>query len=434
MRFKDNEGKAFPEWSEENLGNVLSFHPTNSLSRNQLNYDGGEVKNIHYGDIHTKFKTLFDVTKENVPFINSDVKVEKFSEENYCKPGDLVIADASEDYNDVGKTIEIINTNNEKIVAGLHTYLARNKVPMALGFKGYLMQSALVRKQIMTIATGISVLGISKTNLAKVKFHLPTLEEQEKIAGFLSAIDKKIENLERELEELRTYKKGVMQAIFANDADATERRIKIEGGKVTKKIRFKDGNDNYFPDWKEKALGVIAKVYDGTHMTPKYTKQGVPFYSVEHVTSNNFQDTKFIAENVYEAENQRVKLEKGDILMTRIGDIGTAKYIDWDVKASFYVSLALIKHSKGFDSRYLSYFIHSYSFQQELYKRTIHVAFPKKINLGEISNCLVKLPSLSEQQKIASFLSAIDAKINAVDEQLTHTRTYKKGLLQQLFV
>ncbi|MFM6250287.1 MAG: restriction endonuclease subunit S, partial [Dolichospermum sp.] len=119
-----------------------------------------------------------------------------------------------------------------------------------------------------------------------------------------------------------------------------------------------------------------------------YQESGIPFYSVEHVTSNNFKDTKFIAKEVFEKENKRVKLEKGDILMTRIGDIGTPKYIDWDVEASFYVSLALLKQSKKINSLFLAHYIKTNLFQNELHQRTIHVAFPKKINLGEIGYCL----------------------------------------------
>ena len=96
-------------------------------------------------------------------------------------------------------------------------------------------------------------------------------------------------------------------------------------------------------DWSRINLRDIARIYDGTHQTPNYVESGVPFYSVEHVTSGNFDDTKLISEEVFAAESRRVVVEKGDILMTRIGDVGNAKYIDWNVRASFYVSLALLK-------------------------------------------------------------------------------------------
>ena len=96
------------------------------------------VKNIHYGDIHTKFQTLFDITKEQVPFVNENVFIGRISEDNYCKEGDIIFADASENLDDVGKSIEIVNLNNEKLLSGLHTLLARPKKNFFYkGFSGY---------------------------------------------------------------------------------------------------------------------------------------------------------------------------------------------------------------------------------------------------------------------------------------------------------
>lgn len=253
-------------------------------------------------------------------------------------------------------------------------------------------------------------------NLKTLRIHLPTLPEQRKIAGFLGAVDERIAQVTRKKALLEDYKKGCMQQLFSQS------------------IRFKDDQGNDFPDWEEKPLGDIAKVFDGTHQTPKYVDKGVPFYSVEHVTANSFSNTKFIAEDVFIKENKRVVLERDDILLTRIGNIGTARLIDWDVRASFYVSLALVKVDEPTNSKYLAQAFSFDDFQRELWHRTIHVAFPKKINLGEISKCVVRLPHPDEQQKIADFLSAIDTKIDLVAKELEQTKTFKKGLLQQMFV
>ena len=130
------------EWEEVSFGDLFQFKQTNSFSRDDLNYEQGKVKNIHYGDIHIKFGANFDVVKEIVPFINTDIDISNIKKDNYCIEGDLVIADASEDYEDVGKAIEIRNLNNEKVVAGLHTLLARPvSESFAPGFLGYLMRS-----------------------------------------------------------------------------------------------------------------------------------------------------------------------------------------------------------------------------------------------------------------------------------------------------
>jgi type I restriction enzyme S subunit len=215
IRFKDENGNDFEEWEEKLFKEVFSFRSTNSFSRDKLNYFGGKVKNIHYGDIHTKFKTLFDIQNENVPFINSDLSIEKIPLDNYLKVGDLVIADASEDYDDIGKSIEIINLRNTKVLAGLHTFIARpfDNV-LSIGFIGFLMKSDDIKLQIKVMAQGTKVLSLSATRFAEIKFSLPCLKEQTKIANFLSAIDEKIELISNQIQDTQEYKKGLLQQMF----------------------------------------------------------------------------------------------------------------------------------------------------------------------------------------------------------------------------
>ena len=213
IRFKADDGCEFGDWRKVKFSESFVFHNTNSYSRALLS-EVGEVMNIHYGDIHTKFSMLFDVSKEIVPFLNDQIDFTKIAENQFLKEGDLVIADASEDYKDIGKAIEVVHLNNQKVVAGLHTYIARPVQPFALGFCGYLMQTFEVREQIKKLATGISVLGISKTNIGKVEIKLPSLEEQTKIANFLSSIDQKIDVVSEQLEQAKLWKKGLLQQMF----------------------------------------------------------------------------------------------------------------------------------------------------------------------------------------------------------------------------
>ncbi len=168
-------------------------------------------------------------------------------------------------------------------------------------------------------------------------------------------------------------------------------------------------------------------------MTPNYTIKGVPFYSVETVTGNKWENTKFISEDIFQKESKRVILQKGDILMTRIGDIGTAKLIDWDVRASFYVSLALFKNKSCMSFKFLIHYIGYHAFQHELYKNTIHVAFPKKINLSEINKCHIVSPPLNEQERIAEILSTWDDAIIKQEQLITQKELFKKGIMQQIF-
>jgi type I restriction enzyme, S subunit len=207
IRFKDENGNDYPNWEEKKFGEVYEFLRTNSLSRDMLQ-DFGEIKNIHYGDIHMRLSTNFDSAKESISYLSSKI------DSDYCQPGDLIIADASEDRIDIGKSIEVIKTNGDKIVAGLHTFLARPKIRISGGFSGYFMQSKQMRKQLWRIATGASVLGISKTELAKQSTTLPCEEEQRQIADFLSSIDKIIQLEERKLEQAKKFKKSLLQQMF----------------------------------------------------------------------------------------------------------------------------------------------------------------------------------------------------------------------------
>jgi type I restriction enzyme S subunit len=215
------EFKKDGAWIKETVGDVYDFKVTNSFAREYLNYKNGTVKNIHYGDIHTKFNTLFDITKEDVPYINPDVSIEKIRKECYCIVGDIVFADASEDMNDVGKSIEIINLNKEKLVSGLHTLLARQKKKkLAIGFGGYLFKSDWVRKQIQREAQGAKVLGISATRISNVQILYPkNHNEQEAISLCLSSLDEIIKAQEDKIEQLKKHKKGLMQGLFPKMID-----------------------------------------------------------------------------------------------------------------------------------------------------------------------------------------------------------------------
>ena len=196
------------------MGDIFNFLPTNSLSRDKLEGKNGIVKNIHYGDIHTKLSALFDMKKESVPFI-SDAAISKIRESHYCKEGDIIFADASEDLDDIGKTIEIVSLNNEILVSGLHTLLARPpKGYFSSGFLGHLFQSNIMKKQIQTEAQGTKVLGISAKRLNDILVIFPTPEEQKAIADCLSSIDKLISEENEHIGRLKTHKKGLMQQLF----------------------------------------------------------------------------------------------------------------------------------------------------------------------------------------------------------------------------
>lgn len=185
-------------------------------------------------------------------------------------------------------------------------------------------------------------------------------------------------------------------------------------------------------DWNVRSLGEIATIKDGTHQTPKYQASGVPFYSVEHVTSGDFGNTKFISEQEHQFLTRSFQIEKGDILMTRIGSIGECKLIDWDVRASFYVSLALLK-IKDASAEYIAQYSNSSAFKMEIELHSLQHATPKKINLGPISDVKIALPQTeTEQRAIAQALSDVDALLASLDQVIVKKRDLEQAVMQEL--
>ncbi len=394
----------FPEftenWKETKFKNHFEFKNTNSLSRDKLNYESGCVKNIHYGDIHTKFNTHFDIKKEELPFINEDLDISRIDKENYVLEGDLVMADASEDYADIGKTIEITNTNNEKILAGLHTFLARKTdKTLVSGFFGHLLTNYNVRLELMRIAQGTKVLGLSKGRVEKITLAIPEPTEQKKIADFLTSIETRISSLKEKKDTLLDFKKGVMQKIFNQE------------------IRFKDDNGNDFPDWEEKKLGEVLDYeqptkyivesieYDNSFETPVLTAGKSFLLGYTDETENIFTDVPVIIFDDFTMANQFVTFPfkvKSSAMKILKNDVKKASIV------FVYAAMEMIYYPKGDEH--------------------------KRFWISEYSKIKIPFPSLSEQTKIANYLNALDTKIEGVQQKIEASIDFKKGLLQKMFV
>jgi type I restriction enzyme S subunit len=198
------------EWEVKTFDDCFKFLITGSNARSDLS-ESGEVKYIHYGDIHAKKLPILDCAKDFIPGIARN-KVKNLP---LLEDGDLIIADASEDYQGLGKSIEIKNVNNCEIVAGLHTLLLRaDKLVLADGFKAYITSIESVKNALIKIATGISVFGISKKAIKSIQLFLPPLEEQKAIARILSDMDEEIEVLEQKRNKYQDIKKGMMQELL----------------------------------------------------------------------------------------------------------------------------------------------------------------------------------------------------------------------------
>ncbi len=408
------------DWKALKLGEVFEFKVTNSFSRDNLNYEYGAIKNIHYGDIHTKFQTLFDISKEMVPFINDEMNVNRISEDFYCREGDIVFADASEDLNDVGKSIEIVNLNNEKLLSGLHTLLARPiKSVFTKGFGGYLFKSNSVRIQIQKEAQGSKVLSINVGRVSNINISFPTLPEQQKIASFLSAVDEKLQALKKRKSLLEQYKKGVLQKIFSQE------------------LRFKADDGSEFPEWEVKTLGEVCEEHLLKNAGNNYPEvfsvakhKGV-INQIEHLgrsfSAKEISHYKLIfpGDLVY-TKSPTADFPFGIIKQNRTGRIGVVSPLYCVFKPKTY-SLGYILHE------YFSSEINVYNYLNPLVQKGAKNTM--NINNGVFFNGAgIILPiDHAEQTKIANFLSAIDEKIEMVQGQVDKMEVWKKGLLQKMF-
>ena len=191
-----SEGEKFPKlrlegftdaWEQRKFVETFDFLPNNSLSRAQLTYENGTVKNVHYGDVLIKFGELLDVGNEELPYLIDDSLIKNYSSA-VLKNGDVVIADAAEDET-VGKCSEIKGIKDEKILSGLHTIPVRPRVEFESGYLGYFMNSHSYHDQLLPLIQGTKVSSISKKVLENTVISYPASSSgQEKIATFFESL------------------------------------------------------------------------------------------------------------------------------------------------------------------------------------------------------------------------------------------------------
>ena len=388
----------------------MDFKVTNSYSREKLNYEKGTVKNIHYGDIHTKFRTLFNITNEIVPYINEEINIEKIAKDNYCQEGDVIFADASEDLNDVGKCIEIVKLNSEKLLSGLHTLLARPKRNIFfVGFNGYLFKSNFVRSQIQKEAQGIKVSSISAKRISNTELFYPTHQEQTKIASFLSLIDERIQTQMKIIEEWEKLKKGMIDELFLQ------------------KLILKEFDN----EWEEISIGAIGTVVTGGTPSKKESK----FWGGDFawVTAQDFTE-KYIYNSVLKLTDKGKKksrtIPRNSVLVTCIASIGLNGINKVECAINQQINAIICNPLNYYEFIYYAILANT----ERLKNLAGQTAVPI-INKSVFEKFTISKPkSLKEQQKIASILSSFDKKLKIERQILTQYQNQKKYLLQNMFI
>ena len=261
-------------------------------------------------------------------------------------------------------------------------------------------------------------MSILEKDLLKRPVPFPPLPEQQKIASFLKTVDEWIDNLRTQKEYFESYKKGIFQKIFAQE------------------ICFKDDRGNEFPKWEEKKLGEVANFRRGSFPQPyglgKWydDKNGFPFVQVFDV-DENFKLKSITKRRITnEAKKLSVLVEKGTIVLTIQGSIGRIALTQYD--ACVDRTLLIFKSFKKPINKVFFMYIVFLLFEIE--KTKAPGGTIKTITKEALSSFKILIPALSEQQKIADFLTPIDKLIELKEQQINQAKEWKKGLMQNLFV
>jgi len=372
LRFSEFSG----EWEEKKLGELCKFTQGVQIpfSEQLTKYKEGAIRYLYIRDFFT----------DDFPYYVKD---------QY--PNKVIHTDE----------IMMVNTGNTagKAFMGATGVLSNNafkvsfdKTKVSNIFLFQRITSDTIQRRIKSFFNAGGQPHLGHKNIAIIPMGFASLKEQQKIAAFLTTVDSKIEQLSKKQELLKEYKKGLMQQIFSQ---AT---------------RFKADDGCDFPDWEEKKLGDVSV-------------RGTSNISANQLEDNN-GDYK-----IYGAAGHLKNIDfytEEDCYVAIVKDgAGVGRIMLLESKTSVLGTLAIIKAKQGNDINFLYWLIQTINFRKYVVGSTIPHIYYRDYQAEKL-----RIPSLSEQAKIASFLSSIDNKIEQVGKQLVESKQFKKALLQQMFV
>ena len=385
-------------WEQRKLTEFVEFFSGLTYTPNDVQENGTLVlrsSNVSNGEV---------VDVDNV-YVNPQV----VNSEN-VKVGDIVVVVRNGSRSLIGKHAQIKAFMPNTVIGAFMTGI-RSECPE---FTNALLNTSRFEEEI-AMNMGATINQITGYMFSKMEFKVPCLDEQKKIGEYFEKLDNLITLHQRKLEHIKYFKKYCLQKMFPKK------------GEQYPEIRFPE----FTATWEQRKLGEVVSVYDGVHQTPDYKESGIMFLSVENIAT--LKSEKYISEEAFK-KDYKVYPQKGDILMTRIGDVGTPNIVETSEKIAFYVSLALLKPN-GIDPYFLCNAIQSPLFQKELKDRTLVTAIPQKINKDEIGKVDLILPvSSKEQTAIGAYFKQLDHLITLHQRELDNLKKLKKACLQKMFV
>ena len=414
LRFKEFDG----DWTSKQLGKIIGISSASRVFKEQWQDSG--VPFFRTSDVVSIFKN-----KENEKaYISLELFEELAKKSGKIKQGDLLVTG--------GGTIGI-------------PYLVPNDQPLYFKdadllwmkssgiVEGSFLYNFFISPKFREYLKSISHTGtISHFTIEQAKatpFGFPSKEEQTKIASFLSNVDEKISQLTQKHELLSQYKQGMMQKLFSQQ------------------IRFKADDGGEFGEWEEKTLidsvdtnikwSFTGGPFGSNLKSEDYTELGIRIIQLQNIGDGAFlNDYKIYTSPEKANELLSCNIYPDEILISKMGDpvarcCIVPKHHDRYVMCSDGIRLVVDK--QNYSSIFMFYQINYQDFRQSASDVSTG-STRKRIGLSDLKQLPIKVPCLEEQTKIANFLSAIDQKIEVVAQQIEQAKTWKKGLLQQMFV
>ena len=392
--FQNDEG-----WKYNKFKDVFDLLKNNTVSRDELNYEKGSVKNVHYGDVLIKYGDYIDVSKTKLPYFNCDKIVKKFAS-SLLQDGDIVIADTAEDET-VGKCTEIQGASGVKLVSGLHTIPCRPKVKFAPKYLGYYINSYSYHDQLIPLMQGTKVTSISKSAIKETDMLIPKLiDEQRKIGEYLSNIDNIITLNQHKLEKLKALKKAYLTQMFPS------------GGECKPKLRFAGFDD----EWGQRKLGdEIIEIVAGGDVD----KSKIRNYGKYPVLANSLVNDGVVG---YYNDDFRVKAPA--VTVTGRGDVGHAKAR----KVNFTPVVRLISMKSKHDVDFLEHAINNCNVINE------STGVPQ-LTVPQLSDYNIYFPkTIDEEDAIGEFLCKLEDIIKSHQRKLQKLQNLKKAYLNEMFI
>ena len=401
LRFKGFDG----DWNKNTIGNfVLNYKGGASLTpADFVEYSDCEVipkKAISSGGLLQLDKVL--PTFCTLEFFNSNQNYIVDSEYLITTLRDLVPSGPS-----IGYIVKY--ESNKKYILAQGVYGFRIKNDLNRDFLIQFSNTSKFRLHMQSIMVGSTQVHIRNQDYFSTELYTPSLLEQTKIATFLSAVDEKISQLTQKHALLSQYKQGMMQKLFSQQ------------------LRFKADDGSEFREWEEKELKDIAEINPKSKKLP----ESFIYIDLESVEKGQLLLQKNIELQDAPSRAQRL-LAKGDVLFQMVRPYQQNNYY-FNLSGEYVASTGYAQIRTKLDSKFIYYALHEKTFLDEVMNRCTGTSYPA-INSSDLSSIEILIPCLEEQTKIANFLSAIDQKIEVVAQQIEQAKTWKKGLLQQMFI